>query len=485
MRRVTERRAEWIIPDFDFISAPSAPRRVTECGAARTVPHLDFTSAPPARRDPVIHREPPVVGYTPPVRAPKKPSHLQRRLEVHDRHAATVRASLAKRPVLWLERFPATIILGLQYGLLVVRPAVAHHTEPERLILGICAVGVGVAFALEALAAPIGPTTRRRPRSVTPRAATAVYVVGAVTTVISALLGDGSYAVQIGTASASRAVSLFTPFNNWMLFGLLMMLWLYRDQQVSRRRVGGVLAVTFVLQLGLSLHQGLFAPLLELAIPVVVVGLLARLIRARWILVIVLVATVAAPTLLAVRNDRRQALGNHGGTGATSLGQRLRLDEEISDLRLMPPPPAHIGQPGVSTLLRIGLLPRAIDSNRRNLNTGENISAAIGGTATNSATLTPFGDAYAFSGWGGVVFVSALSTVALAAAVRRRSVWGFVMTGLIVEIGLSIFGTYPDELTEVLQAGESLAVAAVLCALMRSSPERRRGSVGVDIGEQR
>jgi len=55
-----------------------------------------------------------------------------------------------------LEVFPVTILLALQYGALVAIPAVLHQTQPESTILGICRLGVFVAFAVEGLLFPIG-----------------------------------------------------------------------------------------------------------------------------------------------------------------------------------------------------------------------------------------------------------------------------------------------------------------------------------------
>lgn len=425
---------------------------------------LDYRHAQPARVETIKRR----ATEHRPSQSQKTPTgRLGRRLQRHDVRATIVRSRLWKRPVLLLERFPATILFGLQYGLLVVRPAIQHHTPPEALIVKVCLAGIAIAFSIEVLLAPLSPRRREIPTTVTPRSAMVVFVIGAAATIIAGLLGTGSYAVQVGTASVSRAASLFTPLANWMLFGVLMMLWLYRTARVSRRYVGLILIVAFALQVGLSLKEGFFAPLLGLALPVVVAMLLSRLIRARLLLVVILVASLAAPTLLSARNNRRISLGGTAGyQGATSVSARLRLDQEFTEIRLLGSLPAHIGQPGVTLLLRIGLLPRAIDSGRPTLNSAEDLSVAIGGSPTNSAALTSFGEAYAYDGRTGLVALVALLTIALAVAVRRRSLWSFVFVGVLIQNGLSIFTSYPNELSSILQSAESIAAAMAFCWLM-------------------
>src|SRR5258708_13470497 len=79
-------------------------------------------------------------------------------------------APLTRRPRRITEKFPITILFGLQYGALVAFPALTHDTEPLALIITICAVGVGAAFLVEALRAPLGrraapliPTSPRAP----------------------------------------------------------------------------------------------------------------------------------------------------------------------------------------------------------------------------------------------------------------------------------------------------------------------------------
>jgi hypothetical protein len=435
--------APWVIPEPTFVGGPAR------------------VDADPIRRTPTPSRLP---------LPPRPPSARQRRRSARAARAAAVKVRLNRREVLWLERFPVTILLGAQYGLLVVLPTLEHHTAPEHLILTICGFGVAVAFVIEAALVPTHPGSARQ-SSLTVRAAAIVFALGAIAEVISGLLGAGSYAVQLGTASSSRLVSAFTPFTSWMLFGLLMMLWLYHEGRMSRRAASWTIGAAFALESLVAYHSAFFDPLIGLALPLVLAMLLTRLIRARWLLVAVVIVVVVAPPLITLRNDRRVTLGASAGDArTTSLDERLRYDELMGQIRLMPPKPFNFDQPTVGQLVRFGLLPRLLDRGRPNLNTAERLSTVLGETAHNSASLTPLGEAYGFNGWEGIIVLVGPATVLTAWAVRRRSLGGLLVYAIVGQEALSIFGTYPDQLAQVLQSLESLAIALVLCAALSRLP---------------
>jgi hypothetical protein len=438
--------------------------------------NLSFSGAPKFRDQSVgvRHRDGERQGVTalqrrrlgaeghPPSRRTIKSLRARRRRE-------KVRADLARRPWLWIERFPATLLLAVQYGAFVVRPALQHHTQPEDLILKICFVGILVAFLIEALVVWIGPG-RQRPVKVTPQGATVVFAVGVAATLGSALFGTGSYAVQIGSASASPLASLFTPFTSWMLIGVLLFLYLFRRGLVTKSKAGWFLAIAAAVELIVSLRQGFLFPLISFALPVVFAMLLARMIRLRWIVVLAIAVPFVLPPLYNLRNEHRVNLGARSGQeGAASIGDRLRLDVAMSQIKLLPTVPASVGQPNVPTLLRFGLLPRVLDPHRPSLLTAQDLSVALHGTSTNSASLTALGEAYAFNSWSGVIAMVGALTVAVAVAVRYRSPWGFVLLGLLIA-SLSIFATYPDVLATTLQGIESMIFAMIVCWLVRKFP---------------
>ncbi|MDQ1357141.1 MAG: hypothetical protein QOJ52_1994 [Acidimicrobiaceae bacterium] len=396
-------------------------------------------------------------------------------LALRRRHASRVQGQLASRRRLWLERFPATILLTVQYGAFVVRPAVQHHTAPEHLIVGICLVAVLVAFSIEATLVWIGPS-RTRPTTVTPQAATIVFFIGVVATLGTALSGRGSYAVQIGTASASRFASLFTPFVSWLLFGVLLVLYLYRQRLVSRRRASMIVFLGFSIETLVSLRQALFAPLISFALPVLVGLLLVRMIRIRWIVIAAFLLPIALPPLYSLRNGLRvQAGGVQGFSGTQTIATRLRLDLDMGQLRNFAVVPAKIGQPSFGTLVRFGLLPRIFDPQRPNLSTAEQLSVAIGGSSVSSASLTPLGEAYVLSSWAGIVGLVALTTLAIAIGVRMQSGWWFVFLGVAFS-GVSALASYPSLLASALQSIESICGAMIACWIVRTarSPASRR-----------
>ncbi len=363
---------------------------------------------------------------------------------------------------------------------MVVYPAVVHHTRPEGLMIEACAVTVAVAFAVELLLVIVPPRPKLAPSRLTVRSATAVLAIGAIAEVGLVLAGNASYAAQVAGASRSHVAAVFTPFAPWLTFGGVMFIWLWRQAKASRSMawlaMGAVLAIEL---LGL-VRTGATAALAASALTFAFVAVVLRLVRLRWVVIAIALIPLLWPPLYNFRNGIRQRQVATYQVGlAPSASQRLREDLNFGRIEYLPVVPDQAIAPSYAALVRFGLLPRAVDRGRGNLETADQISVAEGGTLTSAATLTSIGDAYAIDGWTGLVIYALMITVVMAVALRRRSLWGYLVAATLVTSAIWIESTYPDLIAAVLQGLVSLAVAAAVVALL--APSRRGVRVPVTV----
>jgi hypothetical protein len=367
------------------------------------------------------------------------------------------------------ERFPVTLLLGLQYGVLAVYPALVHDTALKGRLVDVVGLAVGIAFLVELVALMVPYQPARRPSIVTPSAAAVVLAVGAVAQLGLAFAGNTGYAAQVAGESANRIASLFTPFATWLLFGAVMLMWLYRHERLRRRQlltgIGAVLAVLAVC----AYRTAFIDTLAETVLALLVIAVMMRIVRLRLVVALFLVAGILLPVLYDIKTDIRvHSLAPQGVATRSTITSRLREDLNFAQMDQLPEVPIGIGQPGVTTLLSYGVLPRFLDSGRGSLNAASDLSVALGDQSTTASTLTGLGEAYALGGgWAGVAAMATFTAVAMAVVVRRRSPWGYAAVGLIVTDAIWIEASYPDGLAAVLQGLVSLGVCAVLVALLR------------------
>jgi hypothetical protein len=375
----------------------------------------------------------------------------------------------SKRPLRsGLELFPVTILLALQYGSLVIVPALLHRTAPEATILSICACGIGVAFVVEATRWPLGVRIGRQ-IPITWTATLWIMAVGWAASLTGAVLGSGSYANQIGSTPASHLVSIVTPFTYWPLIGVALTFGLRRQGRISSRTLWLTVGLNLILQLITVILIAILAPLMSFALTVTFLAVLTRSIRLRWVVVAVVLIPLVWPAMYNFRNHRREAQGaNVTELNRHNAGSRLRLDLEMAQVALVPRIPDNIGQPKLGTLVRTGLLPRVFDSGRGSFNSASGFSVATGGPADSSDTASTLGLAYIEQGWVGIAIFAGLLSIAIGMAIRRRGPWALVALAILIEQGAWIEATYPDMLAAILQGLVSLAVAMAFAQLFRS-----------------
>jgi hypothetical protein len=369
-------------------------------------------------------------------------------------------APLVSRPRLITETFPVTILFALQYGALVVFPAVTHDTPPLSLIITICAVGTGTAFVVEAIRAPLG---RRnvRPIPISPRAAMWIVGIGWVASIGGAITGGVAYANQTTRADPSHLAAVFTPLTSWLVIGAVLVMAQAAQGTVSRKRAWWVIGSGFALDLTLSLRDALLSNAVSYFFVVTFLAVVLGFIRWRWVIVALFAIPIVLPSLYNLKTQERTTISAIAQPGQKlNYGDRLRLDREMAQVEDFPSiPTRNISVPSLPTLLLFGLVPRAFDQSRGTLNTGENLSAAVGGSPTSSDTATAFGNAYIINGWPGVILYSGLCALAAGMIVRRRGPWAFALLGVIAQTCLLVEESYPDMLAGLLQGCVSWAVA--------------------------
>lgn len=374
---------------------------------------------------------------------------------------------IARRHQLTTEKFPVTILFALQYGALVVFPAVTHDTEPLGLIITICSVGIGTAFLVEAARSPLG---RRNLRSipVSPNAAMWVVCIGWLAAIGGSITGGVAYVNQITNANPSHLAAIFTPLTYWLMIGTVLIMAQAAQGTVSRRRAWWVILLGFALELALSFRAAILSDVVTYFIVVTFLAVVLGFIRWRWVIIALFTAPILLPVIYNLKTQERSNISQIAEPGQQlNYSQRLRLDREMAQVEDFPMIPAtNLNPPSLPTLLLFGLVPRVVDQSRGTLHTPENLSVAVGGSPTSSDTATTFGDAYIVDGWTGVFLYSGLAAIGTGMVIRRRGPWAFALLGVIVQNCLLVEEFYPDMLAGLIQGCVSWGVALVIVQVL-------------------
>ncbi len=366
-----------------------------------------------------------------------------------------ISSDLRRRTTLTVERFPVSILLLLQYGAMVLLPALTHHAQSERLIFEVCLGGIALAFTIECILLAVSFPPRSTPKDlVSPRLAIVVLVVGMLAQV----------GVVLDAGGQPNIVSFFTALTSWLTFGSIMFLWLWRQGIVSRRVTWIALAVVELFQLALVVKTGTADGLAALSMSLVLVAVLVRFVRLRWLVVGVVLVPLLWPIVYRFHEGARHsqsATYSSSALKATSPDSRANL--KSAHIAELPTAPVFAVSPSLSGP---GLFPGLADSNRPNLRTAERVTVTEPTRTASVATLTTLGDAYALHGPLGVAIDVIPVTLAMGWAIRRRSPWGYMVAGVLVTSGIWIESTYPDYVTSIFQSLVSLLVVWILVLLV-------------------
>lgn len=373
-----------------------------------------------------------------------------------------------------LQRFPVSIILTLQLAVTVAVPALIKETEPIETILGICAVAVAAAFCIELISSPLR-VRHTSPKIASLAAARWLLIVGLVAIAVTTIGGQGSYAVQLGLAELSPLVSIFTPFDIWATFGAVLYMWFYRENLISKRRAWTAVGAVITAHAAAGLYRGIVGQAAAAIIALLIIALLMCLVRLRVLAVLIAALVLIWPTIYDFRDSLRHEVSGASVVSSDDAVGRLQLDEQMSLVGYFGPGSDQVAVPSASTVIRTGVLPSVIDSDRPPLNTGAMMSVATGGSPMNSRSATFFGNVYIFEGLVAVGVVAAAIAVIMGMAMRRsRSPWAFMVAGIIYQYLMSFNASYPNGIAALLQGCGALIVAYIFVHFLRVKQAKPR-----------
>jgi hypothetical protein len=341
------------------------------------------------------------------------------------------------------------LVLVLQYGLLVLLPALADGSRSS-FVYRVPLAAIGVSAYIEWVASRFKPH-RSYARPPTALMGLAVGIVGAVATVVQTTMGAGTYAAQIGQQSTSPLASLSTPFSSWAVVGAALVLYSWSHDGCSRREALAILGGLILFELIWSATAvGRTAPGFQYALAVVTGAVIVRLIRLPHVAIGVIIVLLAWPVIFQLRQQNRlSASANSPAVRLEDASERLRLDALLAYAEHIRVPPDKLPSP--LDILRFGLIPRALDPGRPELAVGSVFSVAVGSTPQSSVSFTTLGSLYSQGGWPWVLTFSALVASAVASLLRRGGPWAFVATICAVWQLLWIETNYPQNVMGFLQ----------------------------------
>lgn len=385
-----------------------------------------------------------------------------------------------------IRRFPVTILLGLQQLGLVLVPALVYDNPHTKLLVSITGLALFVSITTEALLDVLksGPRAATEILPLKPIPVVPVWIFLGISLTIdtlSAIGGTRSYSVQLGSEARAGWTVFLTPFSTWSLVATVMVLWLWKTRRIKpMTAIMAVLLVCF-LKVGLGLTNGMVGSSAAFVLAIVIAALWLELIRFRWFVIIVALGVGSWPKLAEYRNKLRSEVVGYS-FDSTDPFSRLRLDEQMASVAVLIPRPAILEPPSWLTVMRTGLVPSVLDSNRPPIDVGSRFSVALGGSALNSTSATLLGNVVILTGWIGLAAFMVVIAAILALLLRGRNVWFISFAAVVYLDGLSFSTTYPISVIRVLQSLESMLVMGTLFWLLSAVLARTGRSTATRFG---
>lgn len=385
-----------------------------------------------------------------------------------------------------IRRFPVTILLGLQQLGLVLVPALVYDNPHTKLLVSITGLALFVSITTEALLDVLksGPRAATEILPLKPIPVVPVWIFLGISLTIdtlSAIGGTRSYSVQLGSEARAGWTVFLTPFSTWSLVATVMVLWLWKTRRIKpMTAIMAVLLVCF-LKVGLGLTNGMVGSSAAFVLAIVIAALWLELIRFRWFVIIVALGVGSWPKLAEYRNKLRSEVVGYS-FDSTDPFSRLRLDEQMASVAVLMPRPAILEPPSWLTVMRTGLVPSVLDSNRPPIDVGSRFSVALGGSALNSTSATLLGNVVILTGWIGLAAFMVVIAAILALLLRGRNVWFISFAAVVYLDGLSFSTTYPISVIRVLQSLESMLVMGTLFWLLSAVLARTGRSTATRFG---
>jgi hypothetical protein len=366
--------------------------------------------------------------------------------------------------VTWILRFPASFIVGSEYLVFVLIPALNRPGPPNTFVVRITLAGLGVILATELLLSPLS-RLGGRPQRVPVRAAGVLMLIGLVAFAVSSGLGYSTYSNQVSAGQFAKLASLFSPFTSWALIGGVLLIYCARQGAISRLQLLVRLGLAGFFHLAVGIYvTAIIAPSFVFAFSLGVGLIMSRLVKPRWLLVGLLIATLAWPPIWGLRNGARLQSGLSRAQVAGETAQdRLKLDSLLALAEDVELPKGSA--PSLLDVLRFGLVPRIFDPGRGYLSMSQVFNRVVGGTERSALSFTLFGDLYVVGGWNLLIIYLVVVSGVTGTLFRRRDPYSLVTGVLVVSSLMSEGPSFPDSIAALLQSLSSLVGAIIFIRL--------------------
>ncbi|MFI7022110.1 hypothetical protein [Micromonospora sp. NPDC049900] len=283
--------------------------------------------------------------------------------------------------------------------------------------------------------------------------ARAVTLVSVTADLAGAWAGRGTIFTQLtGEVVTSPTAMLSSLFMGWRYLAFALLAASLLAGQAGRLACLRWTAYLIGAQVVVAMATALTAPVMGYLSFVVALAALCGLLHTRFVVIAVIALFLIWPTVYAARNEIRVDGGVAVDEEVTS-GDRLRFDLQVTRASEYDVP-VDIERPGVSQIVRYGLVPRALDPDRPALSTGTRINEYLGGTSTSAYTFLALGTIYFLDGpWGVVLFYTgwALVGVLLLRAGGPPGPVRLALFGFAVASPLMWSKVYPESMISFVQ----------------------------------
>lgn len=383
-----------------------------------------------------------------------------------------------------IRRYPVTASVVMPYALLILPSGIINANPSLGFIIGVFFIALLTSLIIETFLAFVdskAPERSSKQRDFGPhkvfitRLGIFLTFFGLTASLVTASLGVGTIdsVVGISTASSSAFVTVLTLLSGWDIVGTGLVVWSRANGALRSRTFYGIVLVALAMKLLHVIMLGITVQLWRYLICVFFLLIYFKLIKFRTIVVVMIIVLVAWPVFFQVRNEIRVDRGI-AVSAQVDASDRLRYDLQIARADGIPPG-IDIGQlDNPLEILRFGLIPRFLDSDRGEVSTGRLINQYLGGTATSAFTFLPVTTSYVLGDWYGTVGLYAwwsIFTFALLRNGRLASPYRVVLFAILLMGPLNWFTVHPDSAIGFLQD----CVAALPIFVLMAFHMRRRG----------
>lgn len=363
-----------------------------------------------------------------------------------------------------VRRYPVTASVAMPYALLILPSAVINRNPSLGFIVGVFLIAFVTAFLVETFLAFVdarSPDRAIRQRDFSDHKkfirSLGVFLIffGLSASLATASMGVGTIdsAVGVSTASTSGLATILGLLSGWDVVGTGLVVWSRANGAMKRRSFYLVIIVALGLKILHVIMLGITVQLWRYLICVFFLLIFYKLIRFRTIVAVMLIVLVVWPVFFEMRNQIRSERGI-AVSAQVDAADRLRYDLQIARADGIPPG-IDIGQlDDPIEILRFGLIPRFLDSDRSEVSTGRLINQYLGGTSTSAFTFLPVTTSYVLGNWYGTVLIYGCWSIFTFLLVRnglRGSPYRVVIFAMLLMGPLNWFTVHPDSAIGFLQ----------------------------------